>query len=859
MIRYLRRAFVAHFQSGRALFFLTVAGVALGVAAVVCIQLLNQSAIGAFSAAMTAVHGETDLSVVARGEDFDEVLYVDVLQDVDVELAIPVIDITVKARGARRVYLEILGTDLFLPIDLPTTGAAAGGRAGGNAGGNEGEKAGGKIEPRQVGATSGWIGISAELADQLGKTIGDEIEVSSGSRIEALTIGTLLDLGQRNALASTRVAVMDIAEVQERFSRIGTLDRIDVRLIEGADVERAQARLQDRLGDSVRVLTPTEQRSRGEGLLEAFRLNLTALSLISLFVGLFLIYASVQAAMLRRRRELGVLRSLGATRAQLLALTLSETAIVAMLGVAIGLPLGFAAARQNISAVSGTLTNLYLVEEIERLAVPWWLPLLAAAIGVGGSLAGALAPMLEACFAHPSALLGSIQPHERLRRIALPLALAGFLLIGAAGAWYATIGQSWRPAGFALGIALLLALPLAAPAALLVAGRIRKPQGFGFPLAIRSLALRLRTSAMAAAALGLATSMMFGITLMVGSFRTTVGDWVNSTIRADIYVSSESWSRAAGDARLDDATVQTLQSFDGVRAIDRLRKLHAWIGDHRFSVIGVDPMVPHGRDRFPLIDGDPDSVFAAFLDGDVLIGEPLARKLGLAVGDTLALPMREATRAFRVAGVYYDYTSEFGTVAMALPVMQGAFGEAPINSLTLYLQEGHDTDAAIDAMRDHFADAPLYFTSNATLRAEVFRIFDQTFRITQILQLLALIIASCGVALALLVLGREGAAEVALCRSLGATKAQVFRLYLGKGAGLGVAGLCLGAIGGVGLAWILVHAINRAYFGWTIRVHVPWQDLAMQTTTVLLAVLIASLYPSIRAGRTPIGELSRDR
>lgn len=839
MIRYLRRALVAHVRGGRALFVLTVAGVALGVAAVVCIQLLNQSAIGAFSAALTAVHGESDLSVVARGEDLDERVYLDVLGDKDVDLAIPIVELTVKVRGVRRLYIDLLGTDLFLPADLPT--------------------AQGAIDPESIVTTPNWVAISRELADELGKSIGDTLEVSSGTKIELLTIGTLLDLGRRNALASTRLAVMDIADVQERFERLGTLDRIDVQLIEGADVEAAQERLQSQLGDSVRVLTPTERRSRGEGLLEAFRLNLTALSLISLFVGLFLIYASVQAAMLRRRRELGVLRSLGATRGQLLALTLSETAIVALLGVAIGLPIGLFAAEQNISTVSGTLTNLYLLEEIERLSVPWWLPVLAASIGVFGSLLGALGPMLEACFAHPTELLGKIRPHERLRIIALPLAFFGLLLLVGGASWYCTIGKSWKPAGFGLGIALLLAIPLAAPGTLLVAGKLWRPRGFGFPLAIRSLALRLRTSAMATAALGTATSMMFGITLLVGSFRTTVGEWVDTTIRADIYVATESWGRAAGDARMDNDTVSTLREFDGIRAVDRLRKLHSWIGDHRFSVIGVDLDVPNSHTRFPLMSGDPDKVFDSFRNGGVLLGEPLARKLGLGRGDRLRLPLRDSTREFEVAGVYYDYTSEFGTVAMHLPVMQEAFGEAPINSVTLYLDDGRDPDEVIDGLRDHFTDAPLYFTSNEKLRAEIFRIFDQTFRITQILQFLALLIASCGVALALLVLGREGASEVALCRSLGATRPQIFRLYLGKGLGLGISGLCLGAAGGVGLAWILVYAINRAYFGWTIRVHVPWSELMTQTTTVLFAVAIASIYPAMRAGRTPIGELSRER
>jgi len=228
------------------------------------------------------------------------------------------------------------------------------------------------------------------------------------------------------------------------------------------------------------------------------------------------------------------------------------------------------------------------------------------------------------------------------------------------------------------------------------------------------------------------------------------------------------------------------------------------------------------------------------------------------VGDRMVIAGRSVEVAFPVAGVIYDYSSEAGGALMSLENLDRTFGPRPVTNVALFLQPGVGAEATVDRVKATVPDAPLRIRSHRTLREEVFRIFDQTFAVTHLLQAMSLLIASCGIALTLLILARERVSELALYRALGARRRQIFRVFLGKGIGIAALGLILGAAAGAALALVLIFMINRAWFGWTIALYWPWGALARQAGTILAAAVAASVYPAIRASRTPATELSRD-
>ncbi len=839
MRRYFPKALLAHFRAGRSLYLLTVFGVALGVASVLSIQIINRNALAAFMGSVAAVSGDADLTVLGRLPSFPERLYPVVLSTPGVQAAWPLYRVDVALMDHTDVLLDVVGVDFFAPMELPWRG-----------------------EPGDLSAalnTDGWVAITPTLARQMQWDVGQTFTVAIGSHTVQLVVGALVDFQAMSPLASPKLVVMDIAQAQSLLGRAGVLHQIDVKLVDGVTRPEVQARLQDRLGESLQVVTPDQRRVQAEGLLGAFRLNLTALSLVSLFVGMFLVYSSTQASLVRRREEFGLLRSLGATRCQVLGLMLGEVTILGGLGVAVGLPMGYWVAQANVGVVSATLTNLYLLEGIATLEMTWWLYAMGVAIGVGGAMLGGLLPALDMSRRDTRTLLAAFTLHEKTGSLAPFLCVLGLSLLGLTGVWYGVFGREWKHAGFVLGIALLIALPLVTPFVIReICGRVRV-RTFGLGYSLKSLAARLQTTAVAVASLAVAVSMLISITLMIGSFRRTLEVWIGTSIQADIYVSSTSWRGSGSEASLEPDVIAKLSAHPGVRAVDRLRRFLGYTGDQRVGIAGVEMGLKAGTARFPLFAGEPKAAYAQVMDqGGVFVGETLARKVGVWVGDTLPLYTPNGVKPFPIAAVYYDYSTDGGAVVMDLRTMARVFGPGPINSVALYLRSGYDAERVVDEYKAAFAHKPLQIRSNQRLRRDVLRIFDQTFAVTRLLQVMSLLIAACGITLMLLVLAREQVSELALYRSLGAGRMQIFGLFVGKGVGMGLLGWLLGLVGGVLLAGLLIYVINRAYFGWTIQPFVPWGPLLQQSATILGAAVLASIYPALRASRTPAHELSRD-
>jgi putative ABC transport system permease protein len=849
--RLLLRSLRRNISESRTLFVLTVIGVALGVASVVAIQTLNQGSLQAFDGSVRAISGQAELSVLGMLPAFPETLLTTVLADADVTGAWPLCRTEAAVSGRPGLLLDVVGVDLLAPLDLPLERE-----------GNEQPGAG--MGGFMAALTSpGWVALTPALAAEHGWSQGDTITVSSGSRTARLVLGALVDFQALEPLAPRTLAVMDIAQVQARLARPGLIHQIDIQLAEGADAAAVAARLGPRLGPAVQVVTPEQRNQDARGLLAAFRLNLTALSMISIFVGVFLVLTTVQASLARRRGEFGLLRCLGAGPGKVVGLILAETSALGLLGVAVGIPLGYWVARLNLDTVSATLTNIYVLAGLEKLVLEPRVIALGMGVGLVGAVLGALGPALEMARRDTVALLAPVNLQQRTSRWVPRLGWGALVLAVLASAWFTLFGSRTEWGGFVYGALMMLALPLVVPLVVsLAAGRAR-PRGFGAALSLRNLAVRLHTSSFAVAALAVTVSMLVGITLLVGSFRTTLISWLDVTIRADVYVTTESWARAGNEAFMDPDLLYEWRARPEVAAVEEQRRLQVrvlpegrriWLNGIRAAGIPGAELVG----RLPLQTGRPAEAAAALEAGSILIGEPLARKGHVAIGDTLRLTGPDGPVAFPVAGVVYDYTSEGGTAFLTMETLLRHFPDERTNNAALFLKEGEDVAQVRDRLREEYRAQPLVFRSNKDLRREVLAIFDQTFAVTRTLQGLALLIAVLGVALNLVVQARERSGELALLRSLGARRGQVFGLFLGEGLAMGVLGLVLGLAGGVGLAALLILVINRAFFGWTIRPALPVADLVVQVVLVLAAAAVAALYPAAQAGLSRPDQLTRD-
>jgi putative ABC transport system permease protein len=653
---------------------------------------------------------------------------------------------------------------------------------------------------------------------------------------------------------------MDLAQAQARLGIPGRLHEVHVVAAEGTSIGELRDRLALRLGDAVRVVTPEAREREASRILSAFRLNLTALSLISVVVGGFLIFAAVRDSLLRRRGEFGLLRALGATREQVLGLVLGEAILLGLVGTVVGIPLGRLAAEANLSRVGQTLSTIYLIDAMHAVVVDPLTYVIAFGVGLGGALVAAVGPAMEVSRREARRLLSAFTLDEASARTIRGRLVAALLLV-VGGVIALLLGiTAWRGTGFAIALGTMAVLTLVAPALVRSVARITPVRGFGVGFSLRNLSLRISSTSVAVAALAVATSMLVGVTVMVGSFRETLVVWLDQTLEADVYVSSASWTRAAEAAVLDQATLDRLRALPGVRGMDTLRQLQVRAAGRPILLGGVEGDVGLTDRRIRLLQGTTADMLAVFEPRarSVIVSEPLYRKSGLGRGDSLSVSTPGGTVRLPIRGVYADYASEGGAAFVSRETLDHLFGPGLPQNAALFVPEGTDPERLVDVILRELSDLPITAHSNRRLRAESLEVFDETFRVTRLLQLMALLVAATGIALTLVVLARERLSELALFRALGATRGQVFRVFVGEGLGMGALGLLLGAAGGAILALDLVFVVNRAYFGWTLQLHWPVLDLLVQAAIVIATSILAAVYPAFLASRTSAAELARE-
>jgi putative ABC transport system permease protein len=835
---------------------LAILGVALGVAVVVSIDLANASASRAFSLSTEAVTGRTTHQVIGGPQGLPDSalrrLAVDARLAGELPMA-PVVEgfgVIPGKPGAGARVLHIHGLDPF--SERPFRPYLNGG-----AGSSEGAR--GSTENNQVDLspllTHPRAGVlSAATARELGVAPGGTFILRVGGMPRTVELAGILepaDESTRRGLSD--LLVMDIAAAQELLERPGRIGRIDLIVPEGPAGERLLARAAAVLPPGAQILR-AEARSRStEEMTRAFRLNLSALSLLALVCGAFLIYNTMTFSVVQRRTQIGILRALGVTRDQVFSLVLAEAAAVALLGTAAGLGAGILLGRELVRLVTQTINDLYFVLSVRELAVPPLTLAKGAALGIGATLLAALAPAIEATQAPPRAVLTRSALEARLRK-ALPRATAigfGLLLLGAVG--LALPGGLL--AGFAGLFGVILGCALLAPGATVVLMRLlRPPMGALFGvlgrMSANGVVTALSRTAVAIAALVIAVSVTVGVGVMIDSFRRTVVRWLEDSLRDDVYATVPSRGGGFAGADLDPDVPRRAAALPGVEAVHTVRRVEIPTekGPIRMIVLGTDRKGVAGYD---LQQGDPDEVWPAFLDGGaVLVSEPFSRRHGVNAGEALRLPTERGARTFRIAGVYSDFASDQGLVMMSRATWLRYWKDRRLSGFSLALAPGVDPDRTITRLRAAAGGRALIARPNQALKRLSMQIFDRTFRITGVLRLLAGLVAFIGVLSALMALQLERTRELGVLRANGVTPGQVWQLVTSQTGLMGLAAGLLSIPVGLALAAIMIFVINRRSFGWTIHLEVAPHILLEALLLALAAALLAGLYPAWKMART---------
>lgn len=838
-------------------FGLAVLGVALGVAVVVSIDLANDSARRAFLLSTETLTGRATHRIIGGPSGVPEEVYRRLRIELGVRAAAPLVEGEAVAPDRSGLTLRILGIDPVVEAPFrpwlagaPGEGAALD-RTSSAQEGCQGFGCYGLLMTRPGAAL-----ISAETAREFGIVSGARLPLMIGAAaVEAEIVGLLEPADDASRRALDGLLIVDIATAQEWMGRTGRLSSIDLIIPEDAAGEALLQRISATLPPGVRIERPEQRSNAIQQMTAAFELNLSALSLLALVVGMFLIYNTMTFSVVQRRTMLGTLRCVGVARRQIFALVLGEALLIGLIGALAGLALGVALGRGLVGLVTQTINDLYFAVTVRSVDLSSGVLLKGFVLGVAATLAAAAVPATEATLTPPRTVLRRSSYEERMRRAVRTAAVVGVALILTGLGLLALPGRSLT---LSFGGLLALTVGAAALTPLVMQGLasvVRPVAGRAFGLlgrmAARDIVASLSRTSVAVAALMIAVSVTIGVGLMVSSFRTTVERWLENTIRADIFVSAPSPRGNRLESPLPEEAIARIVEAPGIERYRRYRSATIDSSVGPLLTIALD-VTPADYRVFQWVHPvDETAVWQAFASGAALISEPLAYRYNLRPGGTLTLLTDRGERQFPIAGVFYDYGSDQGVAMIDLAVYQALWDDRALSSLGLYVAPGVDVDALV---RDLRAQMPpglaINIVSNRGLRETSMAIFDRTFAITTVLQLLATIVAFIGILSALMALQLERAREMGVLRANGLTPRQLWGLVVGQ---TGLMGLFAGVLAipvGVMMAAVLVYVINRRSFGWTLLFELNGALFAQAAAVAVVAALLAGLYPAWRMGRT---------
>jgi putative ABC transport system permease protein len=833
-------------RSGALRSLVTLLAVALGVAIGLAIDLANATAVASFASSVNVVSNKVNLQVLGVGGGFDERTILRVQQVAGISYAGPTIEdeLTVGAKPGRPFSgetLRVLGVDMLRPLP----GAAAEPAA------SPGAVAAESADPWTLVNGHGAF-VSAATARRLGWRRGETVRAVAGDRDVTLRVAGIIAPGTVGIDSS--VVFVDIATAQEIFGKIGSLDRIDLvadpsRL---AAVERAVGSV---IPPGARVIRPKTRTDEIARMLQSFRLNLAALAYVALLVGMYLIYNTVAISVVQRRPEIGTVRALGATRGAVFRTFVAEGALVGVLGSACGLALGAALASLSVAAVSNTVDILYVASHADRVAYDPVLFAKAFTLGVLASIVAAAFPALDAASTLPAITLRARGFERRRPRFAVRTAVAGCISLALAIPCTRIPAIDGIPLfGYLAGLLIIFGGSLCAPlavAALARAGTTLAARRPALGLAAANFAgAPLRTS-VAVAAVMIAIGMTVAVAVLVASFRITVIAWADETLRADLFVRPVGLADASDDARFSRGVAERVAAVKGVAQVETLREVELPFRG-RLTSLGATDLSSIAEHRpLRLLGGADATALARSLPGttNLLASEPFATKFGVGPGDRVMLPTPSGPTTFTVAAVYNDYSSDSGVVLLDTRTYRRLFHDDSVNSIAVYARPGTDLERLRGAILRALAPLRVDVATNRELRDLVVHVFDRTFAITYALDVIAIVIAVMGVVSTLFALVLERRVEFGLLRYLGVTVGGVRSIVLTEAAGIGLLGGLLGVGVGMLLALLLIFVINRQAFGWLIELHVPWPFLFETILAVIVAAVLAGVYPAAVAAR----------
>jgi putative ABC transport system permease protein len=798
-------------------FLITVLALALGVALGSSVYLVNTSALNEFGLATKRLVGEADIVVRGPREGFSEQVFADLAGNASVSDLSPVLELDVALSG-RQETLKVLGLDPFRAAVLQPAIM-----------GDIGEGVFQLFD-------SGSIYLSSAAAQELKLRRGDLLQVTVGSSAKALRVLGILAQGTY----PQPLGLMDIAAAQWAFNAVGRVNRIDVRLTPGTDVETFRRDLGPKLPAGVLAIAPQVERDRAVTVTKAYRVNLNMLALVALFTGAFLVFSTQSLSVLRRRRSLALLRALGVTRDQLRNALVGEGLTLGVLGSLLGVVLGILIAAAILKFLTADLGNGQLRAAGASLRTAPLQMLAFFTIGIVVAGIGAWVPARNAARQPPArALKGGDGDYKVVARTGWRSGVA-LLVLGSALAWLPPI-DGLPVFGYAAIAALLLGAVLLVPAVTMKGlGWAPRTHRIVLDTAVSQLRENVGLSALSLASIIVSFSLMVAMAIMIYSFRISFDHWLGKLLPADLLLREPFGNDTAFWSKNDQAK---LGAVAGIARVE-FRRTRQVLLDPARAPVTLIARGTNDRDtgaELPLIRSTPrnpdEKAPAAW------ISEALQDLYGYKVGDALEIPLAGRTQKFMIAGIWRDYARLSGSVVVSRQAYTAATGDETANEGSLWLNTGADPEEAARMLRLAVGNGDaLEITTSTALHERSLQIFDRAFAITYALEVIAVIIGLTGVSFAASSTALARRAEFGMLRHVGMLRRQIIGMLADEGILTSAFGVVYGLGLGVALSLVLVYVINRQSFNWSIDLAVPVWQLALLSAALIAAAAVTAVW-----------------
>jgi putative ABC transport system permease protein len=848
LLHLIKNITLRHLRHHKGRTILSIIGIALGVAVFISVQTAIHTAIESFNASVDHVSGKANLQITSFGRGFTEEVYLKVKKVPGVKAATPVIQYVTKMDEPIGEPLYLLGIDVF--SDRPFREYQF-------------------YEPYDEGLlflkNRNSIAITEKLANRHGLKKGETITLIVGSKKVTLTITNLLKMEGPAKSLEGNFGLIDIASAQEALEKVGLIDRIDLMVDKSIPMETIERELKKVIPPGVEVRRSDTRSGQIEKMVSAFHLNLTALSFISLIVGMFLIYNAISISIIQRRREIGILRSIGLTRPQVLSLFIGEAAWIGCLGSLVGIGIGIGLAKVMLYMVSRTITALYILVKAEHLLISP--PVLMAGFGMGvlASVLSSIGPAREASKVTPkeALALGTLETKIKIRLGRFSLIGMGLLILSLIFALQKPIDH--QPIfGFLAALLILIGVSFLIPSVTTLLNRLLAPLlhflfGSEGKLASRYIHDSMARTVITIAALMTALSMLISISIMILSFRKTVDLWVEQSINGDVFIFPGSYSITGYSALLPLEVSKELPFLPGVKAVDSFRALEVEYQGQPALIASVDGEVFLNMKVIRFTRGNPQTILRQFAAGQaILVTESFSLRHQVKAGDRIKLNTPQGEKEFLISGVFYDYSSDWGMVLLEKKLFQSLWNDETLHSAGIYLKEGFSQETFKETIRERYSKPyRLFVVSHRELRNEVLKIFDQTFAITYALEFIAIIVAILGIINSLNALIIERQRDIGIVRAVGAFRRQIEKTTLIEAGMIGFFSHIFGLLCGFLLSILLIYVINKQSFGWTIQFSIPLRSLIESWLIVMFTSIGAGFIPARRAAKMNMVESLR--